>query len=176
MGPLALAYLLIAAGVLILLAELLFPSGIFFIVALCAIVGGVVVTFLYSEDPYTSWLTLFGVVVVLPALGTLLLRIWPRTPMGRRLFLTATNDDATVASMPVNVELEQLRGRIGRTLGPLRPSGVADFAGRRVDVISEGMMVEDGRWVRCIDVKAGKVIVRAVDTPEVGDFENIDLG
>lgn len=176
MGHLAIAYLLIAAGVLILLAELLFPSGIFFVIAVCSIVGGVVMTFLYSEDPYTSWLTLFGVVVGLPLLGTLILRVWPRTPMGRRFFLTGANEDATVASMPVNVELEQLRGRIGRTLGSLRPSGVTDFGGKRVDTISEGMMIEAGQWVRCIDVKAGKVIVRAVQTPEVGDFENIDLG
>ena len=28
-----------------------------------------------------------------------------------------------MANMPVNLELEQLRGRYGKTLSPLRPSG-----------------------------------------------------
>ena len=70
-----------------------------------------------------------------------------------------------MAAMPVNLELEQLRGRYGKTVSSLRPSGVTDFDGRRVDTLSEGDMIEPGQWVRCIDVKAGRVIVRHVDRP-----------
>jgi membrane-bound serine protease (ClpP class) len=77
--------------------------------------------------------------------------------------------------MPVNLELEQLRGRFGRALSDLRPSGVVDFEGRRVDSITEGMMVNTGQWVRCIDVKAGKVMVRPVDKPNLTDLENADF-
>ncbi len=68
--------------------------------------------------------------------------------------------------------MEKLRGRIGKTLAPLRPAGVADFDGRRVDVITEGMMVDGGQWVRCIDVRAGKVVVRPVEKPDdLGDLD-----
>jgi membrane-bound ClpP family serine protease len=74
--------------------------------------------------------------------------------------------------MPVNLELEQLRGKIGRTLSALRPAGVVDFDGRRIDTLTEGMMVDPGQWVRCIDVKAGKVIVRPVDKIDPGGLEN----
>ena len=55
--------------------------------------------------------------------------------------------------MPVNLELEQLRGRYGKTLSALRPAGVTDFDGRRVDTMSEGTLIEAGQWVRCIDVQ-----------------------
>jgi membrane-bound serine protease (ClpP class) len=46
-----------------------------------------------------------------------------------------------------------------------------------VDVISEGMMVSAGAWVRCVDVRAGTVVVREVDAPaldelEAGDFNS----
>ena len=34
------------------------------------------------------------------------------------------------------------------------------------------MMVEPGQWVRCIDVKAGRVIVRPVDKIDTGGLEN----
>ena len=78
--------------------------------------------------------------------------------------------------MPVNMELEQLRGRLGRTLSSLRPAGVTDFDGRRIDTITEGMMVDAGQWVRCIDVKAGKVIVRPVQAPRLEDLESADFG
>jgi membrane-bound serine protease (ClpP class) len=69
------------------------------------------------------------------------------------------------------MELDKLRGRIGKTLAPLRPAGVADFDGRRIDVITEGMMIDGGQWVRCIDVRAGKVLVRLVERPTLGNLE-----
>ena len=70
-----------------------------------------------------------------------------------------------VAAMPVNLELEQLRGRYGKTVSSLRPAGITEFDGRRVDTMSEGVMIGPDEWVRCIDVKAGKVVVRQVDRP-----------
>ncbi len=173
MQHLVLAFLLILIGLLLLTAELFLPSGLFFVLAVCAIVGGVVMTFL--NDTYTGWLTLVLVFVVVPVLGGFLFHYWPRTPMGRRLFLTGTDEDATLASMPVNVELEQLRGRLGRAVSPLRPSGIVEFDGRRIDTITEGMMVDAGEWVRCIDVKAGKVIVRHVTRPDLTDLETMDF-
>jgi membrane-bound serine protease (ClpP class) len=87
------------------------------------------------------------------------------------MMLPSPEEDATLASTPARLELEELRGRIGRTLSALRPSGVCDFDGRRVDTITEGMMVEPGQWVRCVDVQAGKVVVRPVDKPDLGELE-----
>ena len=60
---------------------------------------------------------------------------------------------------------------IGRTLSALRPAGVVDFDGRRVDTLTEGMMVDPGTMVRCIDVRAGKVVVRPIEKPDLGDLE-----
>src|SRR5205085_8523888 len=120
--------------------------------------------------------TLLAVVVLIRILGAGLFHLWPKTPIGKRMFLTGQEEDATISTMPVNVELEQLRGRFGRTLSALRPAGVVDFDGRRIDVITEGMMVEPGAWVRCIDVQTGKVIVRPVDKPDLGRLEDADFG
>jgi hypothetical protein len=37
-------------------------------------------------------------------------------------------------------------------------------------------MIEPGQWVRCIDVRAGKVIVRPVERPpDLGDLEVSDF-
>jgi hypothetical protein len=38
------------------------------------------------------------------------------------------------------------------------------------------MMVEPGQWVRCVDVKGGKVIVRPVEKPNLGDLETAVFG
>lgn len=172
---LTLAYVLIALGFILLLAELLLPSGLLAVFALALILVGVTMTFRYGESPTTGLLTLLGVVVALPVGFALLAHYWPKTAIGRRFFLRAPEEDATVASMPVNLELERLRGRYGRAVTPLRPAGTTDFDGRLVDTITEGLLVEPGQWVRCIDVRAGKVVVRPVDQPRLSDLENLDL-
>jgi len=167
---LTLGLVLIVAGFLLLAAELFIPTGgVLFVLSMASIAVGVTLVFRYNVS--AGLCALVGVFVALPVLGSVLLHYWPRTPIGRRFFLTAPPEDATVASLPVNKELEQLKGRYGRTLSSLRPAGVVDFDGRRIDTITEGMMVDPGQWVRCIDVRAGKVIVRPVDKPNLGEME-----
>lgn len=173
---LMLALVLIAVGLVLMVAELFVPTGgILFAVAVGAIVVGVAIPFFYG-DTQTGLLTLLGVFIVVPLFTSLLFQLWPKTAIGRRLIKSGPEEDATVATMPVNLELEQLRGRFGRAVSSLRPSGAVDFDGRRVDVLTEGRMVEPGAWVRCIDVKAGRVIVRPVDKPDLGSLENAPFG
>jgi membrane-bound serine protease (ClpP class) len=171
---LTLALTLIAIGLLSLLGDLFLQTGVLTIGGLVAIAIGVGMPF-YHGDTSTGIVTLVGMVIVVSAFFVFALHYWPKTAMGRRLFQTGPEEDATVASMPVIAELEMLRGRIGRAVSPLRPSGVADFDGRRIDVLSEGIMVDEGTWVRCIEVKAGKVLVRPIDEPKLSDLENADV-
>ena len=171
-SSLILAYVLIIVGLFLLLAELFLPSGAFLVLSLTAIIIGLAMTFIYSNDPTWGIVTLICVIAAVPMLGSVLIHYWPKTRLGKRFFLEGPEENVTISSMPVNLELEQLRGRYGRTVSPLRPAGVTDFDGRRVDTITEGMMVDEGQWVRCIDVRAGRVIVRQVEKPDLGDLEN----
>ncbi len=164
-----LAFVLIVAGFLLLGAELFFPSGILFVLAVASIAIGVALAI--GHDPVIGVITLIFVFIAIPVVGGLMMHYWPRTSVGQRFFLPGPDTGATVAAMPPNQELEQLRGRYGRAVSPLRPSGMTDFDGRRIDTITEGMMVDAGQWVRCIDVQAGKVIVRPAERPSLGDLE-----
>src|SRR5262249_18971742 len=59
-------------------------------------------------------------------------------------------------------------GSASRRRGGLRrPARGLDHRGHDVDA---------GSWVRCIDVKAGKVVVRPVEKPELTTLENADFG
>jgi membrane-bound serine protease (ClpP class) len=175
MDHLLLAYGLIALGLVLLAAELFLPTGgILFVLAVGALVVGVAMTF--AESTSRGMVTLIAIFVIIPVVGPILVHYWPKTPVGKRFFLNRPDEDDTLANMPVNLELEQLRGRYGRTVSWLRPAGVAEFDGRRIDIMSEGGMIEPDAWVRCIDVKAGKVIVRQVERPpDLADMEATDL-
>lgn len=164
-----LGYALLVVGLLFLVGEMFLPSGVLLVLSVGCIAVGVGLTF--TAGTSTGMVTLLGVFIAVPLLAMLFFKVWPRTPMGRRFFLTRPREDATLASTPAHMELDKLRGRIGKTLAPLRPAGVADFDGRRIDVITEGMMIEGGQWVRCIDVRAGKVLVRKVERPSLGNLE-----
>jgi membrane-bound ClpP family serine protease len=169
-NTLILGFLLIGVGFLLLAADLFLMSGILAVLSLGFLILGVILTFL-SGGLSIGIVTALAVFIALPLTIRLLLYFWPRTPMGRHFFLSEQAEDSTVSALPVNRELEQLKGRIGRTLSPLRPAGMVDFDGRRIDTITEGMMVDVGQMVRCIDVRAGKVVVRPIDKPDLGDLE-----
>jgi membrane-bound serine protease (ClpP class) len=68
-------------------------------------------------------------------------------------------------AVPGLAELEALKNRTGKTVSPMRPSGTVEFDGRRVDAMTEGVMLDAGVWVRCLEVKGGKVIVREMQEP-----------
>jgi membrane-bound serine protease (ClpP class) len=164
------AYLLIVVGLALLVAEVfLFSHGVLAALSLAALI--VAVTLAFSEGAYSGLTALLTLFVSLSVIGILFFNFWPKTPMGKHLFLHAPEDDA-LASHPAQQELERLRGRFGRTISALRPAGITDFDGRRVDTLSEGSLIQPGQWVQCVEVKAGKVIVRQVDAPP--DLENLD--
>lgn len=171
MDPVTLAYILIGVGILLVVAELFLPTGFILVaVGVCAALVGVGLLFAHGSVE-TALMTLLSLCVGGPILGGLLFYLWPYSPMGRRL-IRAAEEDVTIAAMAGNAALEGLRGKVGRAVSPLRPSGVAVFDGRRIDVLTEGLMVEPGQWVKCVEVRANKVIVRPADPPTVDDFEN----
>ena len=53
-------------------------------------------------------------------------------------------------------------GMEGVTLSILVPGGIADFDGNRVDVVTQGEMIEKGIRVRVIDVSGNRVMVEEV--------------
>ncbi len=164
-------FILIGVGLVCSVGELFLPSGFFLVASMGCIALGVGLTF--AAGSTTGMLALLSVLAAVPLMAMLFFKVWPKTPMGRHFLLTKPRADATLASMPLHQEMEKLRGRIGKTLAPLRPAGVADFDGRRVEVITEGMMIDGGQWVRCIDVRAGRVVVRLVEKPDaIGDLDD----
>jgi membrane-bound serine protease (ClpP class) len=83
----------------------------------------------------------------------------PRVPLGRRLMLeTALGTEEGYASA-TDRDVSRL-GRAGHALSPLRPAGYADIDGERVDVVSEGEMIEAGTPIVVTRVDGNRIVVR----------------
>jgi membrane-bound serine protease (ClpP class) len=103
---------------------------------------------------------LFSLLVAVLA-SFLLLRFMPRTPFGRRLILqTGLGAGHEYGSAPES-DLRWL-GKRGRTTSPLRPAGIADIEGARVDVVSEGELIEPGTPVEVTRVDGNRIVVRQI--------------
>ncbi len=172
MNDLFFAYGLIVIALLLMAAELFFPTtGILFVVGAASLGIGVIMAF--AINPLQGLIVGAFVCIVLPLLGSYAKSVWPNTRWGRKFFLPGADEaNNSLADTEHNLELESLKGRYGRTLSPLRPAGITQFDGKRVDTLSDGPLVEEGAWVRCIEVRAGKVVVRRVDAPP--DFLKFD--
>jgi membrane-bound serine protease (ClpP class) len=56
--------------------------------------------------------------------------------------------------------LHHLIGQFGRALTPLRPSGVVDFEGRRLDGLAEEGLIPAGTLVKAISIRGNQLVVR----------------
>jgi membrane-bound serine protease (ClpP class) len=158
MDYLTLALILIGIGVFLLLAEILVPTGGILVVAALLFFALGVGTILYEGSTTEAVVAIVGLAIGLPAFGYFAVSAW------RRMSLDTVLDE-TPAPPVVPSEIDVLKGRTGKTVSPMRPSGTVEFDGKRVDAMTEGTMLDAGVWVRCVDVKWGQVIVRKMEEP-----------
>ena len=77
-----------------------------------------------------------------------------------KLILNET--ESNEAGYRATEDLQVFIGREGTTSTVLRPTGIADFDGVRMNVSSEGDFINAGTKVRIISVEGQKIIVRTV--------------
>ncbi len=157
--------LLAAAGVVLLALELLVIPGFGAagILGIVAILASLVLSLVGTGDTATIILLATGRVVfalLVALLGSLiLLRFLPRLPFGRRLILERGLAAAKgYASAPESDA--RLLGKRGKATSTLRPAGIAEIDGRRVDVVSEGELIDAGALIEVIRVDGNRIVVR----------------
>ena len=58
---------------------------------------------------------------------------------------------------------EGLLGKSGIALTVLRPSGIAEFAGERINIVSRGEFIDKGAHVKIIEVEGARVVVERIE-------------
>lgn len=166
--------LLIAAiGVALLVIDLIFIAGFGLagFAGILAIFTGLVMSMVGPGDTPQFIIQTTGRVVfsILLALGAslALMRFLPRTPIGRRLILeTALEAGQGFESSPASDHA--LIGKAGKTTTSLHPAGIAQIEGQRIDVVSEGELIDAGESISVVRVDGNRVVVRRIESLEKG--------
>lgn len=149
----AIVITLLVAGAVLLLLETVLPGAIAGILGGLCLLGGVILA--YTEfGARTGNLILLTVIVGLIGGFALWIKYFPTSRMGR-VFIS----NSVVGE--IGTERADLLNQSGTALTPLRPSGTAVINGRRVDVVTEGPMIERGTAVKVVAVEGLRVVVRA---------------
>ena len=159
--------LLALGGVLLLVLEIfVFPGfGIAGVLGIAAILAGLILSLVGAGDTSEVVITAAGRVVfsLLVALiaSLIMLRFLPRLPFGRRLVLeTGLGAGHEHGSAP-DSDMRWMAKK-GRASSPLRPAGIAEIDGERVDVVSDGEMIDAGEIVEVTRVDGNRIVVRRV--------------
>ena len=99
--------------------------------------------------------------------AALLLRFLPRLPFGRKLVLDTGPTEHALPFEPSPLDVI-LPGDLGKAASPLRPSGVAEITGARVDALSEGEYIPAGSPLEVLRVERSHVVVRRAGEKEKG--------
>jgi membrane-bound serine protease (ClpP class) len=162
--------ILFVAGIILLLLEIfVIPGfgvtgilGIICIIAslFLALIGGGNLPFWDTNQISIAIIQLASALAAALVLLIFLARFLPKSTIFNRLVLSheENSDKGFVSSKP----LSELIGKEGKALTTLRPAGMADFNGDKIDVVADGDYVQQGSRLKVLRVEGSKVVVREI--------------
>jgi membrane-bound serine protease (ClpP class) len=150
---------LVALG--LLAVELFLPShGILILFSLAFALAGVVVA--YMASPLAG--LMLGIVVVTAAPFAIYwaIKLYPSTAVGKKVMLARPEFDPAAGYEARARTLAELAGKQGVALSLLRPTGICEIDGRRIDCVAESGLIEAGAAIEVAQVSGLKVTVRKI--------------
>ncbi len=147
-----LAITLLIIGLVLMFFEVLLPGMVLGACAVLSLIASVALA--YANTDYgTVFLIITLVSLVVFTIGFV---CWfPNSYMGRKLTSTTAVGD-------LGIDLSELNNQTGSAYTDLRPSGKATIGDQRIDVVTEGTMIDKDTPVRVVDVEGNRVVVREI--------------
>ncbi len=145
-------------GVVVIVAEIILPSGgILSVVALSVFTYSLYIAF--SDISKTvGFAFVAGDIVLIPVIVIFGLKLLARSPVTLRK--TLSRKDGVSSQTP---ELDRFIDMQGTAATNLRPAGMAIIDGKRVDVVTRGEFIEKDSEITVTAVTGNQIIVREKD-------------
>jgi membrane-bound serine protease (ClpP class) len=155
------AFFLYLVCAVLIIAEVFVPSGgLISLCALACLIGGAVIFFQHSTT--AGWIGISVAIVMIPVVLIFAYKIFPNTRFGKSVTLSPPERQQGDA-IPDTSELKELLGKVGTVITPMRPVGMCEFTGQRVECVAESGYVDKGKKVKVINVESTQLTVRAIE-------------
>ena len=156
------AVFLYLVSAVLLIAEVFVPSGgLISICSLACLIGGLMIFFHSSTT--AGWIGIVIAVIMIPSVLVIAYKIFPKTKFGKAVTLTPPKRRQGDA-IPDTEWLKELLGADGSVITPLRPVGMCDFSGQRLECVAESGYVDKDEKVKVIHVEGTQLTVRVIKT------------
>ncbi|MEA4998346.1 MAG: NfeD family protein [Candidatus Limiplasma sp.] len=148
-------------GIALLVAEVFLPG--FGIAGISGIILEIVsIVLVYQKH---GGLAAMGLMIVTLAVIGITISFSLRSATKGRLSkspIILTQTEKTAQGYIATSDMDVFLGKEGETTTPLRPTGMADFEGIRLNVVSEGEFIPKGTHVRVTTTDGARVVVRRI--------------
>lgn len=147
--------MLFAAGIILLVVELYMPGiGLFGIAGIACILSSIFLTLGADISALTTLMTSLAIALII---FLIIVKRLPASRLWMRLVLqdAETSKAGYISSLDNSIYI----GKKGITITQLRPAGLAEIEGVRLDVISQGQFIEAGVQIKVGSVAGGRVVV-----------------
>lgn len=153
------AALCFLAGFILVAVEMHLPGfGAAGISGTILLVSGIVLTAKSFLD------ALVLILIILTVLGVLLTIVLQSATKGKLSKSLILSDSLDKTSGYIGTEdMEYFLGKEGFSVTKLRPAGIADFDGVRLDVVTDGEFVDKDTQVIVIKVQGRRIVVKSMD-------------
>lgn len=154
MKTLLIPFLLQLAGIIIIIAEIILPSGGILTLMATGLIGYSLYIVFSTVSSSTGIIFVLADVFIIPITVIIGLKLLAKSPVTLRASLS--KEDGVTSQSP---ELEKYIGMGGTALSDLRPSGTAMIDGKRLDVVSRGEYLERSTEIFVLSVTGNQIIV-----------------
>lgn len=145
-------------GMVLLSIELLVPGfGVPGILGLISLFSSIIITFIVY--PFYGIFMLIAVIAVAIALFLIIKKILYQKQAYNQLILK----DSVSMEKSEFEDLNCFLGKEGITLSPLKPCGMADFKGTRIEVYSTGKYIDSDVKVKVVEISKNKILVKETE-------------
>ena len=116
-------------------------------------------------------MVLLGTVLALPILLMAMIKVWPKTPIGKRILLKDMKLEEVLPDDPFSADLV---GQLGIAKTKMLPSGIVLINHQKFDAISDGFAIDVGQPIKVVAIRGNHIYVEPYDG-EVDDVADMPV-
>lgn len=156
------AFVLLALGIVLIAVEFFVPGGILGAIGSLSILGSLFMA--------TSSVRQMSISILIALLVTIVAAILLYRRMGLEKgifkYIVLSDKETPDRGYVSSNNREDLVGKVGVAITPLRPSGIIVVNNERIDVVTEGSFIEKDQMIEVLSVAGSRVVVAEVKNEE----------